>query len=112
LTGYVLEIDHIIPQAQGGSDTADNLCLACRRCNAHKSYRTHIPDPQTGRQIPLFNPRTEQWPDHFAWSEDGSQIIGQTPVGQVTIEALQMNDPRIVRTRALWVSAGWHPPLD
>ena len=112
LTGYALEIDHIIPQARGGASTINNLCLACRRCNAHKSYRTHLLDPHTGQNIPLFNPRSDTWSDHFAWSDDGVHIIGQTSIGQATVEALRMNDPLIVRARALWVSAGWHPPID
>jgi hypothetical protein len=112
LTGYDLEIDHIIPQARGGASTADNLCLACRHCNGHKSYRTHLSNPETGQVIPLFNPRLDTWSDHLAWSEDRTQIIGQTDCGRVTVEALQMNAPLIVRTRALWVSVGWHPPVD
>lgn len=37
ITGYALEIDHIIPESQGGSSEMDNLCLACRRCNSYKS---------------------------------------------------------------------------
>ncbi|MGH7998117.1 MAG: HNH endonuclease [Brasilonema sp.] len=28
-----LTIDHIMPKSLGGSDDADNLALACRRCN-------------------------------------------------------------------------------
>lgn len=30
---YALQIDHIIPKAFGGSDTAENLRLLCRSCN-------------------------------------------------------------------------------
>lgn len=112
LTGYELEIDHIIPQAHGGASTADNLCLACRRCNGHKSYRIHLSDPETGRLVRLFNPRLHSWSDHFAWSEDGVQIIGRTDIGRLTVDTLQMNAPLIVRARALWVSVGWHPPAD
>lgn len=112
LTGVALEVDHIIPQAQGGSATLENLCLACRRCNAHKGYRTHFPDPQTGETFPLFNPRLHRWADHFAWIDDGTRILGQTPSGRATIVALRMNDPLVVRARGLWVSAGWHPPKD
>lgn len=37
ITGYALEIDHIIPESQEGSSEIDNLCLACRRCNSYKS---------------------------------------------------------------------------
>lgn len=109
LTGMALEIDHILPLSRGGGSTADNLCIACRRCNAHKSYRTHLPASQSGEPIPLFNPRFDTWSDHFIWNDTGDYLLGKTPMGQATIEALRMNDPLIVRARTLWVSAGWHP---
>jgi hypothetical protein len=110
LTGYALEIDHIVPQAQGGGSSADNLCLCCRRCNAYKGYRTEALDPLTKQQVALFNPRQDRWVEHFGWNEDGTQIVGQTALGRATIAQLQMNDPLIVRARSLWVRAGWHPP--
>lgn len=31
-----ISLDHIMPQALGGSDSIDNLVLACRRCNLEK----------------------------------------------------------------------------
>jgi hypothetical protein len=34
-----LELDHFIPQARGGSHSARNLVVACRRCNAAKGDR-------------------------------------------------------------------------
>lgn len=35
----VLEVDHIIPVVQGGSDEMDNLTTACRPCNSAKGPR-------------------------------------------------------------------------
>ncbi|RMH14639.1 MAG: HNH endonuclease [Planctomycetota bacterium] len=35
-----LSIDHVIPRAQGGPDTWENLVCACLRCNARKGGRT------------------------------------------------------------------------
>jgi len=29
---------------------------------------------------------------------------------RATVEALQMNNPTVVRARRRWASAGWHPP--
>lgn len=106
LTGYALEIDHIIPQAQAGLSTPDNLCLACRRCNAHKSYQIKAINPHTQQLVTLFNPRRQVWSEHFQWSENGTYIIGKTPQGQATIAKLRMNDPLIVRTRALMGHSG------
>jgi 5-methylcytosine-specific restriction endonuclease McrA len=35
-----LSIDHVLPRAQGGGDTWENLVCACIRCNARKGGRT------------------------------------------------------------------------
>ena len=39
-------------------------------CNNHKYTRTEAPDPIDGAMVPLFNPRTHRWADHFIWSSD------------------------------------------
>lgn len=108
-----LEIEHIIPRAQGGSDSESNLWLACPLCNRHKSSATHAPDPLTGEWTPLFNPRTQQWFEHFCWSDDGIRIIGLTPEGRATVLALHLSDdPDALLVRGYWVMAGWHPPAE
>jgi HNH endonuclease len=105
-----MEIDHIVPEAAGGATEADNLCLACISCNTFKSaFQTRI-DLQTGTEVRLFNPRQQQWDEHFRWSVDGSQIIGTTSTGRATVARLQMNRSLAVQARQLWVQAGWHPP--
>lgn len=38
-TGSDLTIDHVVPLSKGGSHTADNLRVACRRCNIRKGDR-------------------------------------------------------------------------
>jgi len=35
-----ITVDHVIPKAQGGPDTWDNLTAACIRCNNRKGDRT------------------------------------------------------------------------
>ena len=35
-----LEVEHVIPRAQGGRNVWQNVVTACRRCNAHKRDRT------------------------------------------------------------------------
>src|SRR5205814_9497394 len=64
-----LEMEHIIPLARGGSDDEQNLWLACPICNGHKSDKTEAADTETGATVPLFNPRTQVWAEHFAWSD-------------------------------------------
>jgi hypothetical protein len=104
------EIDRIVPEAAGGATEADNLCLACLSCNTFKSaYQTGI-DPQADKEVQLFNPRRQQWDEHFRWGEDGSQIIGTTATGRATVVRLQMNPNLAVQARQRQVQAGWHPP--
>ncbi len=71
---------------------------------------TEAVDPETGSLVPLFNPRTQVWTEHFSWDKDGTDIIGQTPTGRSTVVALSLNNELRIRARALWVEAGWHPP--
>ncbi|MGH8010701.1 MAG: HNH endonuclease [Candidatus Binatia bacterium] len=105
-----LEIDHIIPTAQGGDDEETNLWLACRMCNGFKGTQTHARDPVTGRRVRLFDPRRQHWARHFQWSADGTRIIGCTACGRATVVALQLNHVIAVTVRREWVAAGWHPP--
>jgi hypothetical protein len=105
-----LEIEHIIPQARGGSDDEDNLWLGCRLCNNYKSNQLDGLDPETGQRVRLFDPRRQRWAEHFAWSEDGTRILGQTACGRATVLCLQLNNPIAVMVRREWVSVGWHPP--
>jgi len=111
VVGALFTLDHIVPQALGGSDELDNLCLACWDCNRIK--QTHVTgiDPLTGERIPLFDPNRQQWAEHFAWSEDAQIVTGLTPTGRATVAQLQLNRPILVRARERWVRAGWHPPL-
>jgi hypothetical protein len=107
-----LEVDHIVPVVAGGGDEADNLWLACRPCNQYKGTQVYGEDPHTGRRVRLFNPRRQIWRRHFAWSEDGTHILGLTVCGRATVVALRLNNPFAVETRGHWVRAGWHPPRD
>jgi hypothetical protein len=62
--------------------------------------------------VGLFNPRVQAWSDHFKWSQDGAIIVGLTPVGRATVEALRLNNEIAVEVRRNWVLVGWHPPSD
>lgn len=101
--------EHIIPQSAGGESILDNLAWACPRCNNHKHAKTHARDPQTGRSVPLFNPRLKKWKRHFIWSENSLSIIGRTQIGRATIEALHMNLPQRINLRRALLSLGEHP---
>lgn len=105
-----LQIDHIQPVAKGGTDTEENLCLACELCNQYKWTQTEAVDPVSEETVSLFHPRQQQWNEHFSWSEDGTKIHGKTACGRATAAALRLNNSLAVTVRRNWVKAGWHPP--
>jgi HNH endonuclease len=108
----ILEIEHIMPSAAGGSDDENNLWLSCRLCNSYKGAQTNAVDPVSNKSVQLFNPRTQKWSEHLSWSEDGVRISGLTPCGRATVIALRLNNVYAVTVRQAWVSVGWHPPLE
>ena len=101
---------HIRPRNAGGRTSLDNLAWACPWCNSHKYTKTHAQDPHTGRRVPLFNPRRQQWSRHFAWSEDFMYVVGRTMTGRATVEVLHLNRSQLLNLRRLLHAAGEHPP--
>jgi hypothetical protein len=110
--GVPMVVDHVIPQSAGGATTFNNLALACYRCNEFKGARINGIDPQTHELVALFNPCTQEWHKHLAWSDDGWHIRGLTAIGRATVETLQLNNEWLVHARRVWISAGLHPPLE
>ena len=68
-TGQAMHVEHIIPDTR---DDLINLCLACPSCNLSKARATSAPDPISNDVVPLFNPRQQQWSDHYEWRDDGN----------------------------------------
>jgi len=54
----------------------------------------------TGEKTRFYNPRKDDWKDHFVWNEDKSIIIGITPIGRAT-----------VNLRTVLAKFGVHPPF-
>jgi hypothetical protein len=90
LDDFRFEIDHIIASKHGGPTSADNLALSCFFCNSRKGPNIAGIDPTTGAILPLFNPRQDQWAEHFEYR--GAHILGRTPTGRATVIVLCMND--------------------
>ena len=103
-------VEHIIPRDADGETVLDNLAWACFGCNAHKHTAMHAVDPETGERVALFHPRQEAWSDHFEWSADFTRMLGRTPHGRATIDALHLNRAGLVNLRRVLVSCGAHPP--
>src|SRR5262249_50247930 len=100
-------IDHVIPIAAGGRTTDANLALACVSCSLRKGARKVAVDPASGDEIRLFNPRHDNWTDHFEWQD--LHLTGTTPTGRATVSALDLNRPLILAIREEEMAAGRHP---
>jgi HNH endonuclease len=111
-------IDHLVPRSLGGSDDVDNLALACRRCNERRYNFVTGVDPETQAIVPIFNPRSQKWQEHFVWTDRGIVIRGVTSIGRATCIRLDLNDLRypendsIRETRKFWLKTGLHPPAE
>lgn len=101
-------VDHIIPVKHDGSDHLDNLCLACVKCNAHKSHDLTGFDPLTGEVARIYHPREQIWDEHFA-IQVSIYIEGLTPEGRTTARVLQMNTEDRVENRQILAELGEYP---
>lgn len=100
-------IDHVSPITRGGRTSVDNLALACVSCSLRKGARVAAIDPATGGEVPIFNPRRDVWSETFSW--EGVRLIGLTPTGRATVQALDLNRPLILAIRQEEAALGRHP---
>jgi hypothetical protein len=94
------EIDHILSKKHGGTTQEHNLAYACLLCNRNKGSDISSLIPGTDDLIRFFNPRDDQWSDHFRLdATDGAIIAPLTPVGEATARILGFNqgDRRLER---------------
>ena len=103
------EVDHVVPTARDGSNEESNMALTCRSCNLHKTDRVQAVDKVTGESVPLFDPRTHRWSEHFVVDQDRAEIVGLTPTGRATVEQLRLNDPSQIVARQLWIALRLFP---
>lgn len=99
------QVDHIVPPRHSGSNEPDNLAWACFRCNNNKGTDISTIDVETNQLVRLYNPRTQQWDEHFV-IEDTGHIVGKTPQGRATARLLDMNNDNEVEVRGLLVRTG------
>lgn len=104
-------IDHVTPVSLGGTDDPANLDLACFHCNRRKSDKMFVTGNRD-EKVPLFNPRTMRWRNHFLWSSDLIRIVPLTEIGEATLRLLDLNRPRVVQLRDDDVLVNRHPPVD
>ena len=94
------EMEHIIAEKHGGDSSLDNLALACPHCNRAKGSDLGSLDPLTGILTPFFNPREQEWSDHFVFI--GRVIEPLSAHGRVTTKIFQFNHPDRLAER-FWV---------
>ena len=102
----VFHVDHIIAKQHIDevSDDPELLAWACSECNYHKGPNLVSIDPMSKKQTDLFNPRQDDWNDHFQM--DAGSIVGLTSKGRATARLLNVNTPRLVRLRRELVAQG------
>lgn len=101
-TAYQLpfHVEHIVASVHTPNDDPSNLAWACPRCNAYKGPNLATVDPATGKQTPLFNPRVDNWFDHFV--DENGVIVPKSDVGRGAVRLLRMNQPgRLALRRAI-----------
>ena len=91
------QIEHIIAEKHGGGTGELNLALACVFCNRAKGTDIATVLPPDGRLSRLFNPRVDQWREHFALA--GSRIELTSDIGRATASLLEFNHPDRVLER-------------
>jgi 5-methylcytosine-specific restriction endonuclease McrA len=104
----IFHVEHIIAKQHGGSDVAENLCLACAECNWAKG--PNLGGLFEGRLFPLFHPRRQSWNRHFRW--DRTTLVGKTKSGIVTVQVLDMNKASRIMLRENLLFEGHFPPID
>jgi hypothetical protein len=101
------EPDHIVAEQHGGRPIAENLAYACFHGNRHKGAKLASIDPKSGQPVFLFQPRKENWADHFP--VEGALIAGLTAAGRTTSALLKFNASERLESRRLLVLARRYP---
>jgi len=108
-TFYGCQVDHIISEKHGGLTTADNLAYACTFCNRYKGSDVGSIVLRTGEFSRFFNPRIDQWADHFTL--DNGIIVALTDIGMVTVNILDFNNPERLLERQALQTMGCYPSV-
>ena len=98
------QFDHIIAQSHGGQTVSENLAYACFHCNNFKGPNLAGIDARNRKVVRLFHPRQDVREQHFAWQ--GERLVGRTPIGRATIEALRLNHPLRLSLRRSLLAEG------
>ena len=104
---FSCQVDHIISLKHGGKTVAENLAYSCLPCNVSKGSDVGSIVSSQGKFTRFFNPRRDNWSDHFSLS-DGI-ILPKSLIGEATVRIFQFNAPERVLRRRLLATAGRYP---
>jgi hypothetical protein len=104
---FSFHIEHIIAEKHGGEAQSDNLCLSCPTCNQHKGSDIGSLDRNTGDITQFYNPRFDQWRDHFRFK--GVVIEPLTATRRVTVFMLRLNDVERIEERLILYDLHHYP---
>ena len=99
-----LQLLRSAPRIDNAESQVRSVCVFC---NLHKGPNLTGIDPDSGQIVPLFNPRSHTWADHFVVR--GASIVGLTPTGRTTVDVLAMNAPHLIDLRSDLLALGEYP---
>ena len=97
--------------SRGGKSAFDNYAHACAGCNGYKGDAIKGFDPVISQSAALYNPRVDNWEEHFEWNSSFSHILGLTSTGRATVAKLRLNRLGVVNLRKILTPLGKHPPI-
>jgi HNH endonuclease len=99
------QADHIISRKHGGKTTLENLACTCPVCNNNKGTDL-VATILENEEVPvrLFNPRKQDWFEHFELVE--GEILPKTQTGAATIKILKFNEVSRILERMDLIKAG------
>lgn len=110
-TGNKMEIDHIVPHAEGGPDTADNGIPLCFDC--HAEVHAYNPNHPRGRRFTPSELRRhrDQWfaicssaPWHESLRRDIGAIAEPVTLDDQALDAIQIDEPKLADRLALTIA--------
>lgn len=107
LSSFDYHIDHIIGIQHGGSNSLNNLAYVCSTCNWKKGPNISTILHLHGPLIPLFNPRTQDWFEHFEVKK--GILEAKTTIAKATIKLLELNQDNKIEERFEMMLAGFYP---
>ncbi|HQU61257.1 MAG TPA: hypothetical protein PLU64_18740 [Saprospiraceae bacterium] len=90
-----------------GKTESGNLAYCCLICNVNKGSDVATYLHEEDEYVPFFNPRRDDWNDHFYYQE--GWIVPKTVIGKATALIFQFNRSDRIQRRLLLEKSGRYP---